>query len=105
MVFSSATFLFYFFPAFLALYYILPWKNAVLLFASLLFYAWGEPRFVPLLLLSAMLNYGFGYAISRSLRMRFLILWIGIGVNLALLVYYKYAGFFSSVLNDILAPV
>lgn len=105
MIFSSVTFLFYFLPCFLALYYLLPWKNAVLLVGSLVFYAWGEPRFVPLLMLSALLNYGFGYAISRAEapRARLLYLWLGIGINLAALLYYKYAGFFAQSWNSVAA--
>lgn len=102
MVFSSATFLFYFFPAFLLLYYLLPWKNAVLLVGSLLFYAWGEPGFVPLLMFSAALNYGFGYALSRAPGHKLALLWGGISANLIFLLYYKYIGFFGSTLNDLL---
>src|SRR5258708_18559273 len=65
VVFSSVTFLFYFLPLFFALYYILPWRNVVLLFASLLFYAWGEPRYVPLLLTYILINWAFGLLIAR----------------------------------------
>jgi alginate O-acetyltransferase complex protein AlgI len=103
MVFSSAIFLFYFLPAFLFLYYVLPWKNGVLLAGSLLFYAWGEPRFVPLLVLSAFINYSFGYLIERAGPSRKLLLGIGVGTNLALLAYYKYLGFFTHVYNQLLA--
>jgi len=105
MVFSSAVFLFYFFPLFLLLYYTLPWKNAVLLVGSLLFYAWGEPRYVPLLMLSAFLNYAFGYLIGGA-RARGgpdstakTLLALGIGINLAMLAYYKYLGFFAAIAN------
>ena len=104
MVFSSATFLFYFFPLFLLLYYVLPWKNGVLLAGSLLFYAWGEPRFVPLLLLSALLNYGFGAAIAAAGRRRQALLALGVAANLLFLMYYKYIGFFASVLNEAIGP-
>jgi alginate O-acetyltransferase complex protein AlgI len=99
MVFSSVTFLFYFLPAFLLLYYLLPWKNSVLLAGSLLFYAWGEPRFVPLLMASALLNYGFGLAIARAggSPKRKLALGLGVTANLGMLGYYKYAGFFASI--------
>lgn len=100
MLFSSATFLFYFFPAFLLLYYLLPWKNTVLLVASLIFYAWGEPRFVLLLLLSAMINYGFGYALSLSKKPKPLLA-LGIAANLLLLFYFKYLAFFNSSLNQL----
>jgi alginate O-acetyltransferase complex protein AlgI len=104
MVFSSATFLFYFFPLFLLLYYALPWKNGVLLVGSLLFYAWGEPRFVPLLLLSALLNYGFGAAIAAAARRRQALLALGVAANLLFLMYYKYIGFFATVLNEAIGP-
>lgn len=104
MLFSSVTFLFYFLPCFLALYYLLPWKNSTLLIGSLIFYAWGEPRFVPLLMFSALLNYGFGYAIGRAESARSHLLWLGVGVNLATLAYYKYAGFFVSSWNAVAAP-
>jgi alginate O-acetyltransferase complex protein AlgI len=97
MLFSSSTFLFYFFPAFLALYYLLPWKNTVLLLASLLFYAWGEPRFVLLLLASSLLNYSAGYLLAR--RHSTWLLGAGIAANLALLGYFKYLGFFAASLN------
>src|SRR5690242_15334705 len=101
MVFSSITFLFYFLPAFLLCYLLLPWKNAVILVGSLLFYAWGEPRFVPLLLFSAVLNYSFGYAISLQTRYRKAVLAAGIAINLGFLAYYKYIGFFGRVANDL----
>lgn len=104
MVFSSITFLFYFLPAFLLLYYVLPWKNAVLLVGSLVFYAWGEPRFVPLLVCSALLNYGMGVAITRAVAKKKLLLWIGVAANLAMLVYYKYMMFLAGILNDLLMP-
>lgn len=99
MLFSSSTFLFYFLPAFLALYYLLPWKNAVLLLASLLFYAWGEPRFVPLLLASSVLNYSVGYQLARQ-PSRWLLA-AGIGANLLMLAYYKYLGFFTAIVNAV----
>ncbi|RSZ55962.1 MBOAT family protein [Massilia atriviolacea] len=101
MVFSSAVFLFYFFPLFLLLYYVLPWKNGVLLIGSLAFYAWGEPRFVPLLMLSAFLNYSVGYLIARAHGQRKALLVLGIGLNLAMLGYYKYLGFFAGILNAV----
>ena len=61
MLFSSVVFLFYFLPLVLGLYYILRFsvtlKNMLLLVASLFFYAWGEPRFVLVMLVSIALNY------------------------------------------------
>jgi len=55
MVFSSVTFLFYFLPVFLFAYFVLPFKNIVLLLASLLFYAWGEASYTIILLISILL--------------------------------------------------
>jgi alginate O-acetyltransferase complex protein AlgI len=100
MVFSSITFLFYFLPIFLLAYYLLPWKNPVLLAASLVFYAWGEPRFVPLLLCSALLNYMFGYAISTLPQPR-ISLCLGIVANLAMLGYFKYFSFFLEIILQV----
>lgn len=99
MLFSSISFLFFFFPVFLLLYYALPWKNAVLLLASLVFYAWGEPRFVPLLLFSATLNYAGGLLIERRAHQRKLWLGAGIGANLLLLGWFKYSGFLADAIN------
>ncbi|MES2126608.1 MAG: MBOAT family protein [Pseudomonadota bacterium] len=101
MVFSSVTFLFFFLPAFLVLYFALPWKNAVLLIGSLLFYAWGEARFLPLLLASALLNYSAGLLIARIRTARTALLWAGVAANLALLAYFKYSAFFASIVNQL----
>ena len=70
MIFSSTLFLFIFLPAVLLVYYAIPLKyipakNAVLLLASLLFYAWGEPRNIILMLLAIVCNYVFGIAIEK----------------------------------------
>ena len=81
----------------------LPWKNSVLLIASLLFYAWGEPAFVPLLVCSAILNYSIGYAISSSARYRKIFLCSGIAANLAILLYYKYFNFAVATIGGILS--
>ena len=67
MVFSSITFLFYFLPIFLAAYFLTPTiqaKNIVTLLFSLVFYAWGEPRFVIILLCSIAFNFGAGLFID-----------------------------------------
>lgn len=95
MVFSSVTFLFYFLPLFLALYFLLPWRNIVLLSASLIFYAWGEIEFVFLLILSICLNFFAALAIDRatSQETRKWRLLFGLSINLALLGYFKYADF------------
>lgn len=106
MVFSTVTFLFYFLPLFLICYFALPFKNAVLLLASLLFYAWGEPQNLPLLLGSLLLNYLCGLAIG-SARARgtsaLPAFMAGIGLNLAFLGYFKYFNFAAATLASLAA--
>jgi len=95
MVFSSVIFLFFFFPVVLIGYYLLKnitLKNVFLLLASLFFYAWGEGILVLLVVISAFINYSFGYLVSVSRRKK-LFLAIGVILNLSMLIYYKYFGF------------
>ena len=68
MVFSSIPFLYYFLPAVLAVYFLTPrrWKNAVLLLASLVFYGWGEPKLLWLMVFTIAVFYLCGLAIGRS---------------------------------------
>ena len=68
MLFSSITFLFLFLPIMLAVYYIAPpqWKNLLLLAGSLIFYAWGEPVYIILMILSILLNYFCGMDIENK---------------------------------------
>lgn len=102
MIFSSVTFLYYFLPIFLLLYWALPLRNAVLLSASLLFYTWGEQQYVALLVGSIAMNWAFGVAMDgkvRGLSARWLA--VGVGANLALLAAFKYANF----LADGVAPL
>lgn len=97
MVFSSAIFLFLFLPVVLVLYYVLPksWRNGILLAASLLFYSWGEPLFIAILLASITVDFfiakKMGGAENHTRR-----IWLAVSlfVNLALLAYFKYANFF-----------
>lgn len=107
MLFSSVTFLFYFLPLTVALYYIVPKpaKNIILLIASLIFYAWGEPVYVILMILSILLNYFLGRAIEEkgaypALKKRTLI--IAVAANLAILGFFKYYGFFLDSINAVL---
>jgi alginate O-acetyltransferase complex protein AlgI len=100
MLFSSISFLF-FLPVFLLLYYLLPWKNALLLAASLVFYAWGEPRFVPLLLASATINYACGRAIAGDCKRARLWLALGVTINVAMLAWFKYIGFLGHAVNGL----
>jgi len=95
MLFSSIPFLFYFLPLVLIGYFLTPgWgKNSFLLFASLLFYAWGEPVYVTLMIMSILLFYGFGLLIERSLHRKKLWLILSILVGAVLLTIFKYADF------------
>ncbi|MFX3635328.1 MAG: MBOAT family protein [Candidatus Pristimantibacillus sp.] len=107
MVFSSLLFLFLFLPAVLALYYSSPWriKNLILFAASLVFYAWGEPVYIVIMLLSTLTDYGFGLLLSRPMFSKTKRKWIvacSIIVNLGLLSYFKYADFLIGNVNSLL---
>lgn len=108
MLFSSLTFVWFFLPALALIYYLAPGrklKNAVLLIASLLFYSWGEPRYVALVLLSILFNYLFGLAIGRAgdrTGLRRAALAVCIAANLCLLGYFKYFNFFLELAYTVL---
>ena len=107
MLFSSIVFLFSFLPAVMILYYLLPvrFRNVILLLASLVFYAWGEPVYLFLMLLSILFNYFSGLDIARNLQDKraakrspvFNLI-----INLAVLGFFKYEGFVLDTLNGIL---
>lgn len=105
MLFTSIPFLYYFLPCVLILYFIVPksFKNAVLLFFSLIFYAWGEPKYVFLMILSITLSYIFGLLIDKyhntSLSKVFLVLSVVSGIGF--LGYFKYADFFIDNFNAV----
>ncbi len=103
MLFSSITFLYYFLPVMLALYFIAPgkWKNIVLLMGSLIFYAWGEPKYVFLMVLSILPGYGFGLLIQkhRGKSSGRIYCIVSVLVSLSFLLYFKYADFFLENLN------
>lgn len=96
MVFSSVEFILFFLPIFLIVYYITPvsYRNVVLLFGSLIFYAYGEPKYIVLLLVSMVLNYWLarGMASEKSgIFLRKGCFYIGILTNLSLLLVFKIA--------------
>jgi alginate O-acetyltransferase complex protein AlgI len=108
MVFASPVFLFFFLPLTLAAYYALPQRcrSAVLLVASVVFYAWGEARYLPLVLGSVAFNWWMGLRIARATGDRPRRRWLTAAVagNLVTLAVFKYANF--AVANvDALAPV
>jgi alginate O-acetyltransferase complex protein AlgI len=100
MVFSSILFLYVFLPVFLLLYHIVgaKLKNFVILAASLVFYAWGAPKFIFLVVASLIANY---YVVQQIhfKRKRKLFLIISVIINLGLLGYFKYANFFIDNVN------
>lgn len=109
MVFSDLFFLFVFIPVFMLVYLLAAAidkssrndgdvcnraKNFVLVFFSLVFYAWGEPIYVFLMLVSAFFNYAFGLLVDRSGKWRKVSLGVGVAFNILVLCTFKYLGFF-----------
>ena len=103
MLFSGIPFLFYFLPIVMLLYFLVPFKlkNAVLLLASLVFYAWGEPKYVVLMVFSILLFFFCGLAIGKARRKKWQKKWLTVSVvcSLALLGVFKYADFFIDSFN------
>jgi alginate O-acetyltransferase complex protein AlgI len=107
MLFSTPLFLFWFLPIVLLIYVLLPGiraRNTWLLLASLVFYAWGEPGFILMLLLSALVNYVIGRAMERgpAPARRKGIAALGIIINIGLLLFFKYANLAVDNLNVLL---
>lgn len=102
MLFSSITFLYYFLPIVLLLYVAVPkkFKNFILFMASLVFYAWGEPKYVFLMLLSIGIGYVAGLLMDKLPKKPVMIL--SVSLCLFFLVYFKYTNFFISNINSIL---
>jgi alginate O-acetyltransferase complex protein AlgI len=104
MVFSSITFLFAFLPIILILYFIVPlhYRNAVLFIVSLLFYGWGEPRYILIMLMSTIVDYFNGYQVhkyldNKKIAKRFVI--FSIIFNLSVLGFFKYYDFVAVNIN------
>lgn len=101
MVFSGITFLYYFLPIMLFIYFIskTKYKNIILLIGSLLFYFYGEPKYIIILLLSGIINYFIGKKLVSKNKKIYLIL--GLTLNLGLLFYFKYFNFLLENINNI----
>ena len=102
MLFSSITFLYYFLPLFIIIYYITPkkYRNITVLIFSLIFYFLGEPRFIIVLILSCTINYVLSKKIEKSPHSkRYLIL--ALIYNIGQLLIFKYTNFFISNINTI----
>ena len=109
MLFSSLTFIFYFLPLCLLLYYIIPRKfikirNAILLVFSLIFYAWGEPKYIILMLLTVFISWFFGLLIEKykkKKKQKRVLFIVSIIAVIASLLYFKYTNFFIDNINGI----
>jgi alginate O-acetyltransferase complex protein AlgI len=104
MVFSSLLFMFIYLPVVLAVYYIVPikWRNIWLFIVNLVFYGWGEPVYILLMLFSICLNYFAGLLIERYREERAKakrVLICSIVINLALLSFFKYYDLFAETLS------
>ena len=108
MVFSSILFLFYFLPLILIIYFIAPkkYRNYILFLSSLVFYAWGEPKYIWIMLFSTVLDYTCGRKIhyfkeQKSFKKAKMWLMVSVIVNVSLLGFFKYSDFFISNLNSV----
>lgn len=101
MLFSSITFLYYFLPCVLVLYFLAPekLKNVVLLVSSLFFYGWGEPKLVVLMILTIIVGYILGLLTEKQPSKRKIYLILSIVYSLGTLSYFKYANFFVENIN------
>ena len=106
MVFSSVVFLYIFLPVMLLLYFIVPkkFKNAIMILASLIFFAWGEIRYILIMLLLAVMDFFCGKKITQyyddKKKRRFYLL-IDVVVNLLILFFFKYADFIIGNINTL----
>ena len=98
MNFSSVIFIFYFLPLILILYYVLPrkYQNTLLIIFSSFFYIFGDIKYFPLLLITAVVN----YFLSKKVKNKAVLI-IGIVLNILPLVYFKYLNFIIDILNDV----
>jgi len=105
MLFSSIPFLYYFLPVVLILHAVVPWswKNTVLLLASLVFYGWGEPKLLALMMFTIVLFFVCGLAIGKAAAQRWKRFWllVSVVISVALLAVFKYADFFISSFNAV----
>ncbi len=106
MLFSSIPFLYYFLPSVLILYFIVPkkLKNTVLMLSSLVFYGWGEPKYVILMIASIVIGYFSGILIEAFSQKKLskVFLGVSVAVNLGFLAYFKYSDFFIENFNAVM---
>ena len=101
MLFSSMTFVFMFLPLVFTAYLLMPprFRNGLLLAASILFYAWGEPRYVAIMLLTVLINWLGELLIARFQKHKTLILTASVITDLSFLFYFKYFNFVAININ------
>ena len=110
MPFSSITFIFLFLPLTLIFYYIIPqkwWRNLLIVGTSLVFFAWSDPTHLHVLILSILINFIVGLKVGKAhdqkkVQKTKTYMWIGVILNLLLLIFYKYTGFFFNIVEEIL---
>jgi len=116
MVFSDLFFLFVFIPSFALVYLLSAWgdkkrsssllkpsyvlRNIVIVIFSLIFYAWGEPVYVFLMLFAVLVNYFVGLGIANLQKIRKIMLVSGVAANIGILCIFKYLGFFAGIIRD-----
>lgn len=106
MIFSSLLFLFWFMPIFFTVYYITPrrFRNAALFLGSIIFYAWGEPKYLLLLFLSILVNFAAGLGMVRfdeKISMRKFCLVAALVFDFGMLLFFKYSNFFIDNINQL----
>ena len=106
MVFSSIVFLYIFLPIMLLFYFIVPskFKNAIMILASLVFFAWGEIRYIFIMLVLAVMDFVCGKKITKyrdNKKKKIIFLMINVVVNLGILFFFKYADFIISNINNL----
>ena len=107
MVFSSIVFLYIFLPIMLLIYFIVPkkLKNAVMILASLIFFAWGEIKYIFIMLILAIMDFWCGKGIDKNTgnrKQQRKYLFIDVGINLLILFFFKYADFIIANINSLL---
>ena len=107
MVFSSLTFLYFFLPIVLLTYFAVPMKgkNIIIFISGFLFYAWGEPFYIVIMILSTIIDYTAGRLMAKfddNKKMRTVFLLMSLVMNLGLLAVFKYSSFIITNVNDIL---
>jgi alginate O-acetyltransferase complex protein AlgI len=106
VVFSSTLFLLYFLPLFLLVYHLAPqrFRNGILLAASVVFYAWGAPKFIFVIIASTVIDFYLVRQMFRATEQSIKRRWLTLSVvlNLGLLLYFKYANFFVDNVNAVL---